>query len=358
MDAHLSYKLDHLHRLTDCTGLLQHAIYAMPNYAEGYTTDDNARALIVADMLDGLGHDDAETLGWRYLSFLAFSFNRVNGRFRNVMDFRRHWAEEVGSDDAHGRALWALGATLGCSKVGPLQEAADWLFRQALPACDQLTSPRAWAFAVIGLEAYLRSSGGEASVAAASDALSRRLMASYRAHAGAGWAWFEDSVTYCNAALPHALIVSGQRAGDGEWLTTGLATLDWLTALQRPGEDGGGPFVPVGNHGFFPRGGERACFDQQPVEVQAYVSACLAAARVTGNDRWVHRADWAFGWFHGHNQVHRPLYDPRTGGCRDGLQPDGVNENQGAESTLAYLHAALERCLAQRQGAIGTDDAL
>lgn len=334
-------KLDHLQRMTDKTGMFQHALFTVPNYAEGYTTDDNARALMVSALLEALGRGEALELASRYLAFIWYAFNAETGRFRNFMDYQRNWLEANGSDDSHGRALWALGTMLGRSNTPALHSLAGRLFELALPAILTTTSPRAWAFALIGIHEYLQRYAGDRRVGQVREDLAERLSNLYQAHRSDEWRWFEDVLTYCNAALPHALLLCGQSIPNSEMTTAGLESLSWLTDLQKA-DVTGGHFVPIGSNGFYPQGGERARFDQQPVETQAMVSACLEAYRITGEKRWRKEARRAFEWFLGRNDLHLPIYDPTTGGCRDGLHPDRVNENQGAESTLAFLHALLE----------------
>jgi glycosyltransferase involved in cell wall biosynthesis len=339
-------KLTHLHQLTDETGILQHAIFTVPNYQEGYTTDDNARALLVSVMLEELGHSEALRLASRYLAFLWHAFSAETGRFRNFLDYQRRWLEDRGSDDSHGRALWALGAVLGRSNTPAFQSLAGRLFDQALPAVRATTSPRGWAFALLGLRDYLQRFSGDRMAARVGRELAARLMRLYRRHRSDGWLWFEDRLAYCNALLPHALLESGQWLANEAMIRTGLTALRWLAEVQRA-EAGSLHFCPIGSKGFYKRGGERARFDQQPVEAQAMVSACLAAYRLTAEPCWRTEANRAFEWFLGRNDLGLPLYDPATGGCRDGLHPDRVNENQGAESTLAFLHALLELRLAE-----------
>jgi glycosyltransferase involved in cell wall biosynthesis len=339
-------KLDHLHHMTDETGMLQHAIFTVPNYREGYTTDDNARALMVSALLEALGNREALELASRYLAFILYAFHDENGRFRNFMDYQRNWLEDVGSDDSHGRTLWALGTVLGHSNSPSLHSMAGKVFERALPAILKTTSPRAWAFALIGIQEYLQRFAGDRRVGQVREELAGRLLTLYKDHRTDEWRWFEDRLTYCNAALPHALLLCGRAISDTEMTAAGLESLNWLADLQRADTDSH-HFVPIGSNGFYPRGGERALFDQQPVEVQAMVSACLEAQRVTGDKRWRKEARRAFEWFLGRNDLNLPIYDPTTGGCRDGLHPDRVNENQGAESTLAFLQSLLELRLAQ-----------
>lgn len=339
-------QLDHLRRLTDDTGLLQHALFTVANYREGYTTDDNSRALIVSILLEELGQAEAFELASRYLAFVAYAYNPETGRFRNFMNYQRQWLEESGSDDCHGRGLWALGAVLGHSSLPVLRSMAGTLFEQALPAILATTSPRAWAFALMGIHEYLNRFGGDRMAGQVQETLSGRLLALYREQQSANWRWFEGALTYCNAALPQALLLTGRSRSDNRLIETGLEALAWLADLQRA-EGGAGHFVPIGSNGFYRRGGERARFDQQPVEAQGMVSACLEAYQLTGDKRWRREARCAFEWFHGRNDLRTPIYDPVTGGCRDGLHPDRPNSNQGAESTLAFLQSLLELRLAE-----------
>ena len=339
-------KLDHLRHMTDETGILQHAIFTVPNYREGYCTDDNARALMVCALMEALGIKKSTELASRYLAFLWYAFNTETKRFRNFMDYQRRWQEDSGSDDSHGRALWALGTVLGNANTAALQGMAGWLFEQALPAIRDTTSPRAWAFALIGIHEYLRRFSGDRRANQIREELAERLLTLYRSHRSDKWRWFENGLSYCNAALPHALLMCGQWIANRAMAEAGLESLGWLADLQRS-DASGGHFVPIGSNGFYQRGGERARFDQQPVEAQAMVSACLEAYRITGDQLWNREARRAFDWFIGRNDLNLPIYDPTTGGCRDGLHPDRPNENQGAESTLAFLQALLELRLAE-----------
>lgn len=282
----------------------------------------------------------------RYLAFVWYAFNTQTGRFRNFMDYQRHWLEESGSDDSNGRALWALGTLLGRSNTPALQSMAGRLFEQALPAILDTTSPRAWAFALIGIHEYLQRFAGDRRASQVREELAGRLLRLYQNHHTEAWRWFEPGLTYCNAALPHALLICGQSMSNTVMAEAGLKSLSWLADLQRADAESR-HFVPIGSNGFYEQGSERAWFDQQPVEAQAMVSACLEAFRITGDKRWRKEARRAFEWFLGRNDLNLPIYDPTTGGCRDGLHPDRPNENQGAESTLAFLQALLELRLAE-----------
>jgi glycosyltransferase involved in cell wall biosynthesis len=343
LDRLPAIKLDHLHRMTDDTGIIEHAVFIVPNYPEGYSTDDNARALIVAILLEEFGADapkDTVDLASRYLAFLWLAFDPVTKRFRNCLSYERQWQEVEGSEDSHGRALWGLGTVLGRSKDAGWRGTAGRMFELALPAAMQFKSPRAYAFALLGLQEYLDSFPGDRAAVSASDELANRLLEAYRANRSTEWNWFEHVLAYSNARLPQALIRAGMRAGNDEMVAAGLEALEWLITKQRC--ETKGHFVPIGSQGFYSKNTEKARFDQQPVEACAMVSACLQAYRATGKGRWRKEAWCAFNWFLGDNDLQIALYDPASGGCRDGLHPDRANENQGAESTLSFLMALME----------------
>jgi glycosyltransferase involved in cell wall biosynthesis len=341
--------IEHLRRMTDDTGILQHATFNVPRYVDGYCLDDNARALLAIATIEDAGSVDdlavVRALASRYLAFVSAAFNVEQGRFRNFMTYTREWTEERGSEDSQGRALWALGAAVSRSSEPGRQSLCGGLFQAALPSVESLASPRAWAFALLGVDEYLRAFSGDSRVQQVRAVTSRRLLDLFRRASSDDWPWFEDRVTYCNARLSHALIASGARMGDEDMVDAGLRSLEWLWSIQVSKE---GYFSPVGSNGFFVRGEPRAGFDQQPIEASAMISACLEAKRVTRESRWGVYAKRAFDWYLGQNDLQQPLYDPATGGCRDGLHEDRVNENQGAESTLSFLLALSEMRLADR----------
>jgi glycosyltransferase involved in cell wall biosynthesis len=333
----------HLSHMTDDTGILQHAIFSLPNCLEGYTTDDNARALLVTTLLNRspLPHNHEHTaLSHRYLAFLWFAFCEKTGRFRNFLSYAREWQEEVGSEDSHGRALWALGTVLGHSEDAGLRSAAGRLFEAAVPATSTFSSPRAWAFSVLGMQAYLDWFPGDRVIQGTRNLLANRLLDIYERSHSETWHWFEKSLSYSNARLSQALLIAGWKSHNQRMIEAGCESLHWLVAVQHQREED--IFVPIGSRGFFSQNGEKARFDQQPVEACAMISACLQAFRLTGEKHWLDAAWCAFRWFLGENDLQIPLYDAATGGCRDGLHPDRVNENQGAESTLSFLMALLE----------------
>ncbi|MGA8740249.1 MAG: glycosyltransferase family 4 protein [Terracidiphilus sp.] len=351
-DDHLSDPADclpvlntgHLLTMTDDTGMLQHAIFSVPNTREGYTTDDNARALVVSTRLDEChGYEDKQehiNLSRRYLAFLWLAFHPDTGRFRNFLGYDRKWLEDVGSEDSHGRALWALGSVLGHSRNAGLRGAAGRLFEAAAPAALTFSSPRAWAFSVLGMQAYLDWFPGDRAIQGSRNTLANRLLDIYERSHSKTWQWFEKSLSYSNARLSHALILAGWRSNNQRMIEAGMDSLKWLVAEQHRGDRE--IFVPIGSSGFFVEGNEKARFDQQPVEACATVSACLEVYRLTEESQWLEEAHRVFRWFLGKNDLQVPLYDPITGGCRDGLHPDRVNENQGAESTLSFLMALLD----------------
>lgn len=341
-------RLDHLLNMTDSTGVFQHASYTIPNFEHGYCTDDNARALILAVLLEELGNESPLVIraANTYAAFVNSSFDSKHGRFRNFMTFDRRWTSEQGSDDCFGRSLWALGTCVGRSRRADFQYWAVELFNRALPRAADLASPRAAAFVILGIHEYFRRLSGDRHVDQVKEVLTARLIDLYERTASDDWNWFEDSACYDNARLSQALILSGHESGNQRTVEIGFRSLRWLLDVQRAPQ---GHLRPIGSNGFFPRGKECAQFDQQPVEVQAMVSACITAANVTGDNAWMTEARLAFEWFLGRNDLGLDVYDAGTGGCRDGLHQDRVNQNQGAESTLAFHLSLAELELTDRE---------
>ena len=333
------WRWDHLRRMSDSTGVFQHAIFTIPRFQEGYCTDDNARALLLTILLDESGVADLKDIQSAAAAFLENAYVEETGRFRNFMSFSRDWLEPIGSEDSHGRALWALGAVIGRTAKPGLRLWASGLFERALKVVSEFTSPRAWAFALLGLNEYFRTMHGDLHAARLRAELAERLVELFRKNNSHGWSWCENIVAYDNPRLPQALIIAGRWMANEEMQNTGLESLRWLMERQTgPGEI----FRAVGTKGFWEKGGEPAIFDQQPIEAAAAVSACIEAYRATGDAFWRTEAFRSFHWFIGQNDLKLPVYDPTTGGCRDGLHDHRVNENQGAESTLSYLLARAE----------------
>jgi hypothetical protein len=339
-------KLTHLARLTDSTGIFQHATFSVPNFSHGYCTDDNARALILTVLLSELGDnsDRLRSLGTTYAAFLHHAFDNATKRFHNLMSFDRRWIDEERSEDSQGRAMWALGTAVGRSSFRSFQMLAGQLFSSALPNLAQLSSPRAWAFGLLGIHEYLLRLNGDSLVNQTRELLAARLLDVFDRSSHADWLWFEDSLSYDNAKLPHALILTGRATNQFDLAERGLQALRWLMNLQCSPQ---GHFRPIGSNGFHQRGGKRADFDQQPLEAQATISACLEAYRTTSDIWWHSQAQSAFDWFMGWNDLGLKLYSPETGGCSDGLHVDRINQNEGAESTLAFLLALAEMQMAQ-----------
>lgn len=340
--------LAHVRLMTDDTGMLQHATFDIPRYDDGYCLDDNARALLLMTLIEEAGTEApavVRPLATRYLAFTDHAFDEKSGRFHNFLTYARTWHDGPGSDDSHGRALWALGTVIGRSTDPGRRGLCVRLFHAALPAAPALTSPRAWAYALLGIDEYLRAFEGDSNVTAMRAQLAGALMVCFEKSHSADWPWFEDRLTYCNARLPQALLLSAARMGDEAMTSVALRTLDWLVSQHIAAD---GTFSPVGSNGFHVRGTPRASFDQQPVEACAMVSACLDAHRVTGQARYLEHARHTFQWFLGQNPRESQVYDARTGGCRDGIHVDRLNENQGAESTLSFLTALVEMRAADR----------
>ena len=329
-------KLDHLKALTDDTGILQHANYNIPDRTHGYCTDDNARALLVAAMgrkylpTNGLGLD---FLSGHYLGFLLYAYDEKNGRFRNFMTYSRQWMEEIGSEDAHGRALWCLGKAVAFLDDSGHLAMSTTLFNKALRAVENFHSPRAIAFTLVGIHAYLHKFSGDSDVRRIREVLAERLFNQFKKNGTDDWPWLESALNYANGKLPHALLLSGQWMQRSDMIDMGLQSLKWLLSIQTKEDH----FVPIGNNGWYENGGPKARFDQQPIESNAMIEACVEAFNVTRDKTWIDSAVMCFNWFLGNNDLNLPLYDPKNGGCRDGLMADGINQNEGAESSLAWL---------------------
>ncbi len=342
----LEMRTSYFRSMCDDTGLFQHAVYCVPDRLHGYCVDDNARALLVACALNKPGETGLSApVVAQFAAFIQHAWNPDKRRFRNFMSFDRRWLEQQGSEDSHGRTLWALGECARNYAGGPLSAWACELFSRALDPVMEFTSPRAWAFALLGIEPYLSAVENDTMASECQRALAGRLMTSLSWYESADWTWFENGLSYDNARLPQALLVTGTTLKDATYISAGTRSLDWLVSVQTAPS---GLFRPVGSESF----GDTRCpprpFDQQPIEAAATVSACLAAWRAVGKGYWRAEAARAFGWFLGDNDLGLPLVDIETGRCRDGLHPDRVNENCGGESVVSYLLSLAEmRALAR-----------
>jgi glycosyltransferase involved in cell wall biosynthesis len=334
-------RIGHFLALCDNTGMLQHAVHSVADRSHGYCVDDNARALLFSNALanSGEAHLLPEIYTARFAAFIQHAWNPDTGRFRNFMSYDRRWLEESGSEDSHGRTLWALAE---CARTDTDPSRRRWakaLFRTALPAVETFSSPRAWAFSLIGLHAYCALEIGDLVASGMRRLLADRLMALLLASQGKEWLWFEDVLAYDNARLSQALIQTGLATHAQPYVEAGLRSLRWLVSIQTAPS---GCFRPVGSKSFGMIRRKPDAFDQQPLEALATISACLVASRADDGAQWPKSAIRAFGWFLGENDLQVALIDPDTGSCSDGLHPDRANENKGAESVLSYLLGLLE----------------
>jgi glycosyltransferase involved in cell wall biosynthesis len=330
-----AFELEHLRAMTDDTGLLQHAIYNVPDRSHGYCVDDNARGLLLAcslNLINSPGLPDGVIS--TFAAFVQHAFNRDRGRFRNFMSYDRRWLEEQGSEDSHARTLWALGVAAKDDASATRRQWAKALFSEALPVVEGFGSPRAWAFALLGLNGYCQVKPDDDFAAQLRLRLASRLIDLLHQVETPDWVWFEEGLAYDNARLCEALIVSGRATGLTGYLEAGLRTLDWLMLKQTSPR---GQFRPVGTDGFADVRSPPKAFDQQPVEAAATIAACFEAWSTTGNATWKAGAARAFDWFLGGNDLGLALVEAETGACRDGLHADRLNENRGAESVVAYL---------------------
>lgn len=329
------FRTKHFLSMCDDTGLFQHAVHSVPDRNHGYCIDDNARALLLScsQFIDADAMP-SEALSSRFAAFIQHAWNPDNQRFRNFMGYDRRWLEPAGSEDSHGRTLWALGA---CARYDDDLPRAAWaaqLFAQGLSIVETFTSPRTWAFTLLGLDDYCVAAPADASAAQIRDRLAHRLAALLFATETPDWLWFEGGLAYENARLCEALIRTGGATDQSVLVDAGLRSFGWLMTMQTAPA---GHFRPVGSMGFGTGRGPPLPFDQQPVEAAATIAACLAAHRVEPEAGWADEAGRAFDWFLGKNDLSIPLVDTDTGSCRDGLHPDRANENRGAESVLCYL---------------------
>lgn len=326
----------HLITLTDSVGIQQHARFTVPNPNHGYSTDDQARALIVAERAGTLRPDAADwhQLTTRYLSFLLYAYDSESSRFGNFLSFRKEWTKPVATEDVHARTLWALGHVVAHDPDEGHRDLGMQLLEQALPISTSFSSPRACAYTILAIQVCLQRFGGASTFRRERQELAGKLFDLFKRNSSDDWPWPEDQLTYANARLPQALIEAGQWMPEPAMVECGLRALDWLDRVQTAEA---GHLSPIGTDGWFKRGGSKARFDQQPIEAHTMLEACLAAYRLTGEARWLQSGRRAFDWFLGRNDLAIPVYDFQTGGCHDGLHADRLNQNQGAESTIVWL---------------------
>lgn len=326
-------KMDHLRALTDYTGILQHAKFNVPDRNHGYCTDDNARALLLSVMLQNEVQDvdEVNRLTSIYLSFIDYAYNPVTGKFRNFMNYERQWLDKEGSEDSIGRTAWALGYTSAYTNVCNFYHHSNYLFEKVLASADTLTHPRALSYVALGLSHHAKVHEEPAMIRRLSQC-TKKLFTLFDRTIDEEWLWFDDKVSYANSRIPHAMILAGMLLKEEPLIQRGLKVLDWLIEKQFIN----GIFSPIGNNGWLtPQG--KGPFDQQPLEANGMIDACLQAEEYVKDGTYADYALKAFYWFTGENDCGQPLYDFATGGCRDGLHSSGINLNQGAESTISWL---------------------
>ena len=329
-------RLDHLIRMTDDTGLLQHATRNVPDRHYGYCVDDNARALLVALLAQRVvGSAQTGQLITTYLSYLQHS-QREDGCFHNFMDYRRHMDSEPGSEDCVGRALWALGTAVRFGPDEGCRSLAKELFDRSVCRAQGFDL-RGCALSILGLVAYLKAEPGDDGARATLESLGHALIERFERQADDEWSWFEPKLTYENALLPLALFELARLTTDEKALEVARKALAFLEEICFSE----GHLTLIGNNGWYERGAERAIADEQPIDAAAFVLAFHAAYAATGDRRYLLRMRESFEWFLGANRLGLSLYDFSTAGCRDGLDEHDLNENQGAESLVSFLLALL-----------------
>ena len=334
-DSHLdAIPLVHLDRMTDSTGLIQHAIYGVPRRESGYTIDDNARALRLCTRL-WCQHPDDRMLSrvTVYLSLLEYA-RRPGGGFHNLMSYQRHWLDTDSEGDCQGQAVRALAEVLASNLPDDFRVLAQELIEGVLPALSELRSIRAQAYVILAW-GHLREANADGleELEQVAHSAAQRLLDCYNRSCRPGWSWFEAQMTYANAVLPHALFVAARCWPNESFLDIAkksYAFLDYETTSKNV-------FRPIGNKGWYPHGEAKADYDQQPIEAVTMADAALAAFRLSGEDEFLVTFHRARDWFYGRNSLGLPLVDAQTGACCDGLHSSGINRNRGAESTLAYL---------------------
>jgi glycosyltransferase involved in cell wall biosynthesis len=329
-------RLDHLIRMTDDTGLLQHAAHSVPDRRFGYCVDDNARGLLVALLAQRvIGLGETRRLITTYLSYLNHS-QCEDGHFRNFMDFRRNLDQELGSEDCVGRALWALGLAVELAPDEGHRLLAKKMFDRSM-TLPLTFGPRGSALGIMGLDNYLRSEPDDKLASETLKSLAAKLIGRFEKEADETWRWFEPELTYKNALLPLALFTFSKRTGDKAALRVACDSLAFLEEICFTDDH----LQLVGNAGWHARGGEPATVGEQPIDAAVFVLAFRAAFDATGDRRYMGRMRKSFEWFLGANRLGVPLYDFSTAGCHDGLEANAVNENQGAESVVSFLIALL-----------------
>ena len=329
--------LDFVRTLTDDVGMLQHSKYATPNKKEGYTTDDNARALIASTNYFMLFNDlSVKKLIDTYLSLL-FYMQRSDGKMHNYLSYDRQLLDEVGSEDCMGRTLWACGYCLDSKLPEETRLLSKEVFDKVFSGTSSFTSPRAKAYSIMGLFHYQKAYPEDQNVRLNIISFADQLIKQFEIESSLGWDWFESYLTYSNARLPHSLFLAYEATGEDRYLQVASKSMKFLVNTQTINE----VFVPIGNRGWYKKGSNRAIYDQQSVEAACTTEAAIAAFRNTNEEVYLQAAYKAFKWFFGGNLKGLTLYCQENGSCCDGITPQGLNLNKGAEATLAYLQARL-----------------
>ena len=330
-------KLTHLNALTDHTGIIQHAKYSIVSRKTGYTTDDNARALIVAVKYHELYKDSLSLkLANIYLSFLHY-VQKEDGRVHNFVGCNQSFLDEIGSEDSLGRTIWACGYVMSTNFHENFKATAKYIFDNALKWTGELKFPRAMAFSIMGLYYYNKGCPENTDAVSRTEQLSNLIVKNYEDESDKRWKWFEPVLSYSNGKVPQALFMAHEMTKNKKYLRVAEESLDFLSEIVIIENK----LVPIGHDGWYPKDGKRAIYDQQPINAEAMVEAYLTAYNVTGKKKYYDRAILSFEWFLGRNSSKRMVYNPENGGCFDGLQSNDVNKNQGAESTIAYLLSRL-----------------
>jgi hypothetical protein len=357
----LKYKFDYMHTITDDTGIFQHTKFGVPDREKGYTTDDNARALIAAILMYKSKQDAASlALIHTYVSFIHHAQNE-DGNFRNFMDYNRSFMEPSGSEDCQGRTLWALGFAVAHSSTLPdnIVNTCKYLINQALPHIEALGSPRAVAYALIGLSYLIETPNAldysfpyphtpstdeemaflpRVFIVDLIETIAVRLHNQYMRIKGDDWHWFENSLTYGNSMLPWALLKAFRISGNVSLKDTAKESLEFLSSKTFSEE---GYYKPIGSHGWLMRDGTSAPYDEQPIEACEMLLACKDAAIILQDPAYLKQAALCYEWYLGRNSLSTSLIDAQSGGCYDGIHSTGLNLNQGSESIISLSIAHL-----------------
>ncbi|MGD8565253.1 MAG: glycosyltransferase [Candidatus Bathyarchaeota archaeon] len=337
-------KLDHLKALTDDTGIFQHAKYSIPNRKEGYTTDDNARALVVCMKYLQLRDDPGiRTLVNTYLSFL-FHMQKPDGKLHNQLSYDRDFIDNTGSEECMGRTLWACGYAISTNLSESYKTTAKEIFDKCFKHVSGFKSLRAKSYSILGLCYRYETFPHNHNLTKNILSLTEQLLDYYRQVSSSDWCWFEPYLTYANPRLSQALFRAYNIIEDEKYLEIAKESFDFLVKVQTIDQK----FAPIGNKGWYKKGNKRALYDQQPIEASCMVEAALTAFQVTNEKKYQKIANVVFEWFLGKNTQNVKIYSPETGACYDGITPQGLNLNQGAESTISYLLARLNIAYAEK----------